>query len=58
MALRLQDADEMIPRAGDEAGAKLFSVKQNRFNVPIAKARETLETGRFGKLVLSAVHER
>jgi UDP-N-acetyl-2-amino-2-deoxyglucuronate dehydrogenase len=34
MALRLQDADDMI-RACDEAGVKLFVVKQNRFNVPV-----------------------
>lgn len=40
MALRLQDADGMI-RACDEAGVKLFVVKQNRFNVPIVKARGT-----------------
>jgi len=46
MALRLQDADDMI-RACDEAGVKLFVVKQNRFNVPVVKAREALEAGRF-----------
>src|ERR1700736_2925486 len=39
MALRLQDADDMI-RACDVAGVKLFIVKQNRFNVPVIKARE------------------
>ncbi|PDT83356.1 oxidoreductase [Bradyrhizobium sp. Y36] len=57
MALRLQDADDMI-RACDEAGVKLFVVKQNRFNVPIVKARETLEANRFGKLVLGSVRVR
>ena len=36
MALRLQDADEMI-RACDRAGVKLFIVKQNRFNVPVVQ---------------------
>ena len=49
MALRLQDADAMI-RACDEAGVKLFVVKQNRFNVPVVKAREALDAGRFGGL--------
>ncbi len=49
MALRLQDADDMI-RACDEAGVKLFVVKQNRFNVPVVKAREALDAGRFGRL--------
>ncbi|MGY4503315.1 UDP-N-acetyl-2-amino-2-deoxyglucuronate dehydrogenase [Bradyrhizobium sp. GM24.11] len=57
MALRLQDADDMI-RACDQAGVKLFVVKQNRFNVPIVKAREALDAGRFGKLVLGTVRVR
>jgi predicted dehydrogenase len=54
MALRLQDADDMI-RACDEAGVKLFVVKQNRFNVPVVKARGALEAGRFGRLILGTV---
>lgn len=57
MALRLQDADDMI-RACDEAGVKLFVVKQNRFNLPVVKAREALEAGRFGRLVLGTVRVR
>jgi UDP-N-acetyl-2-amino-2-deoxyglucuronate dehydrogenase len=57
MALRLQDADDMI-RACDQAGVKLFVVKQNRFNVPVAKAREALEAGRFGRLILGTVRVR
>jgi len=57
MALRLQDADDMI-RACDEAGVKLFIVKQNRFNVPVIKAREALEAGRFGRLILGTVRVR
>jgi UDP-N-acetyl-2-amino-2-deoxyglucuronate dehydrogenase len=57
MALRLEDADAMI-RACDEAGVKLFVVKQNRFNVPVVKAREALEAGRFGRLFLGTVRVR
>jgi predicted dehydrogenase len=57
MALRLEDADAMI-RACDEAGVKLFVVKQNRFNVPVAKAREALDAGRFGRLILGTVRVR
>src|SRR3954464_7833173 len=57
MALRLQDADEMM-RACDAAGVKLFVVKQNRFNVPVVKAREAREAGRFGRLVLGTVRVR
>jgi len=57
MALRLQDSDDMM-RACDEAGVKLFVVKQNRFNVPVVKAREALEAGRFGRLILGTVRVR
>lgn len=57
MALRLEDADAMIAEC-DRARVKLFVVKQNRFNVPVVKAREALENGRFGKLVLGSVRVR
>src|SRR4030088_1582530 len=57
MALRLQDADDMR-RACDLAGVKMFIVKQNRFNVPVVKAREALDSGRFGRLILGTVRVR
>jgi predicted dehydrogenase len=57
MALTLSDADRMIA-ACQQAGAKLFVVKQNRFNVPVVKLREALEAGRFGKLVMGTVRVR
>ncbi|OSI28339.1 Gfo/Idh/MocA family protein [Bradyrhizobium canariense] len=57
MALRLQDADDMI-RACDQFGVKLFVIKQNRFNIPVVKAREALDAGRFGKLLLGTVRVR
>lgn len=57
MALTLDDADAMIA-ACDHSGAKLFVVKQNRFNVPVVKLREALEGGRFGKLILGTVRVR
>jgi UDP-N-acetyl-2-amino-2-deoxyglucuronate dehydrogenase len=57
MALTLDDADAMIG-ACDKAGAKLFVVKQNRFNVPVLKLRQALEAGRFGKLVMGTVRVR
>jgi predicted dehydrogenase len=57
MALRLEDADAMIA-ACDRARVKLFVVKQNRLNVPVVKAREALDAGRFGKLVLGTVRVR
>ena len=57
MALRLSDADAMI-KACDTAGVRLFVVKQNRFNVPVVKAREALENGRLGKLIMGTVRVR
>lgn len=57
MALDLTDADRMI-EACDRAGIKLFVIKQNRFNIPIIKLRQAIETGRFGKLVMGTVRVR
>ncbi len=57
MALRLADADKMI-RICDEAGVKLFVIKQNRYNYPVIKLREALGAGRFGKLVMGTVRVR
>ncbi len=57
MALTLDSADAMI-RACDQAGVRLFVVKQNRFNVPVVKLREALENDRFGRLVLGTVRVR
>lgn len=57
MALTLEDADAMIA-AADGAGVRLFVVKQNRFNLPVVKARAALDAGRFGQLVLGTVRVR
>lgn len=57
MALTLTDAAAMI-RECDAAGVGLYVVKQNRFNVPVVKAREALDAGRFGQLVLGTVRVR
>lgn len=57
MALTLSDADKMI-RACDQAGIKLFVVKQNRFNLPVKKLREASEENRFGKMVMGTVRVR
>lgn len=57
MALRLEDADEMI-LACDRAGVRLFVVKQNRYNLPVQRLRTALEAGRFGKLVMGTVRVR
>lgn len=57
MALTLEDADRMVA-AAEKARVRLFVVKQNRFNVPVVKAREALDAGRLGKLVLGTVRVR
>lgn len=57
MALTMADATAMID-AAEAARVRLFVVKQNRFNVPILKAREALDAGRFGALVLGTVRVR
>jgi UDP-N-acetyl-2-amino-2-deoxyglucuronate dehydrogenase len=57
MALKLEDADRMI-EACDAHGVKLFVVHQNRYNLPVVKAREALAQGRFGRLVLGTVRLR
>lgn len=57
MALTLNDADDMI-RLCSENGVKLFVIKQNRFNVPVMKLRQAVESGRFGKPVLGTVRVR
>jgi predicted dehydrogenase len=57
MALTLSDADNMIA-ACDRYGARLFVVKQNRFNRPVVALRRAIEAGRFGKLVLGTVRVR
>ncbi|MHB8107757.1 MAG: Gfo/Idh/MocA family protein [Candidatus Cryosericum sp.] len=51
MALRLSDADAMIQTA-HEAGVRLFTVKQNRFNGPIQLLKHALDEGRFGRVLM------
>ena len=57
MALTVEDTESMI-YACDENNIKLFVIKQNRFNVPVVKLREALDSGRFGKLTLGTVRVR
>ncbi len=57
MALTLDDADQMI-KSCYENNVRLFVVKQNRFNVPVIKLREAIETSRFGQLVLGTIRVR
>lgn len=57
IALQLEEADEIV-RACDAHGVKIFVVHQNRYNLPIVKAREAFAQGRLGKLVMGTVRLR
>jgi UDP-N-acetyl-2-amino-2-deoxyglucuronate dehydrogenase len=57
MALTIEDTENMI-YACDANNIKLFVIKQNRFNVPVVKLKEALDSGRFGKLTLGTVRVR
>lgn len=57
MALRLEDADEMILEC-DRAGVRLFVVKQNRYNPPVQRLRAAIDEGRLGRLVMGTVRVR
>lgn len=50
MALSTRDADAMIACARENR-VKLCVAHQNRFNLPIQKLREAVETGRFGRII-------
>jgi UDP-N-acetyl-2-amino-2-deoxyglucuronate dehydrogenase len=52
IAITLASADELV-RACDDAGVKLFVVKQNRLNPPVQLLKRAMEKGRFGKVYLA-----
>lgn len=49
MALRVEDCEQMI-RSADEAGKRLFIIKQNRYNPPVTAVKKALDEGRLGKI--------
>jgi len=57
IALKLEEADEII-EACSSRDIKIFVVHQNRYNLPVIKARDAKEKGRFGKLVMGTVRLR
>ena len=50
MAISVHDCGEMIKEA-EKANRRLFIVKQNRFNPPVAALKQVIEDGRMGKLL-------
>lgn len=55
MATRWQDGLDMV-KACDEAGTRLFIVKQNRLNTTIQLLKNAIEQGRFGKIYLATTN--
>jgi predicted dehydrogenase len=49
MALTVQDCGAMI-NAAERANKRLFIVKQNRFNPPVAAVKKLIDEGRLGKI--------
>jgi predicted dehydrogenase len=49
MALSVYDCGEMIS-AAERANKRLFIVKQNRFNPPVAAVKAVIDEGRLGKI--------
>jgi UDP-N-acetyl-2-amino-2-deoxyglucuronate dehydrogenase len=55
MATRWADGVAMV-KACDDAGVRLFVVKQNRFNSTLQLVKRQLQAGRFGQLAMVAVN--
>ena len=49
MALTVQECGEMINTA-EKANKRLFIVKQNRFNPPVAAVKKIIDEGKLGKI--------
>ncbi|MBM3908737.1 MAG: Gfo/Idh/MocA family oxidoreductase [Gemmatimonadetes bacterium] len=52
MAITLSSADALV-QACDDAGVKLFVVKQNRLNPAIQLLRRAVDRGRFGRIYMA-----
>ncbi len=49
MAISVKDCGEMI-QAAEKSNRRLFSIKQNRFNPPVAALKKIVGEGRLGKI--------
>lgn len=49
MAISVSDCGEMINTA-EKNNKRLFAIKQNRFNPPVAAVKEVIEQGKMGKI--------
>lgn len=55
MATRWDDAKRLV-QACDDAGVRLFVVKQNRLNPTIQRVKRAIEQGRFGRIYMVTVN--
>jgi UDP-N-acetyl-2-amino-2-deoxyglucuronate dehydrogenase len=55
MATRWRDGTDMV-RACDEAGVRLFVVKQNRRNATLQMLKRAIDAGRFGRIHMVTVN--
>ena len=55
MATRWQDGLDML-KACDEAGVRLFVVKQNRLNTTLQHLKKAVDQGRFGKIYMANIN--
>jgi UDP-N-acetyl-2-amino-2-deoxyglucuronate dehydrogenase len=55
MATRWEDGKQMVTTC-DEAGVRLFVVKQNRFNPTIERLKAAVANGRFGRIYMVNVN--
>ncbi len=53
MAISLTGADELV-KACDQAGVRLFVVKQNRLNPPVQLLKRAVDRGRFGRIYMAS----
>lgn len=49
MAISVHDCGDMI-KAAERNNKRLFAIKQNRFNPPVAAVKKALDDGKFGKI--------
>ena len=49
MAINVNDCGEMI-KAAEKNNRRLFAIKQNRYNPPVAAVKEAIDKGIFGKI--------
>jgi predicted dehydrogenase len=50
LAIRVQDCGEMI-QAAERNNRRLFAIKQNRFNPPVAAVKNAIDEGRLGRIM-------